>query len=652
MNKIKLISLSLLLGMVAAGCEDTLSENVNPDVAHTNEAKHALPVVVFYSQQIVYDHAQYNVFLSQALTTMGKSQTGSLPYQSGWQFLTVNRHPQWRRHYYDIGQNINVMVEEAQKAGFENYILIARAIKLMSTQLTTDAFGDIPRVEAYLSNAPKYDTQASVYKWMLEEADDLVADMDAYIRNENGIADDDEPISFETDRIYGGDINGWKGLVYAIKARLLLRNIPNIDASPARCQEIFDVAQKAIDTWRTPLKNGALLYGAWFGNEPRYKFDGGDNTQNAVWGPANPIINAWESRENGLKNAVPSKFMMQDLMGICSPGAENDGKQGFWGSEDDRKQKIAGTGYGNDPRLMLLFRPQSGPFSASNTGTSRVLMRYLRNNIGVPATDYKQGHYPELYCGAYAGGNDAYNPLFTMEELFFIQAEALYWMGDRPAACDKATEATRQNIERHLERFLADNNGCYPGAECKASESSAEADKERFEKLVIAFFEPNKTTEFAGEKIAPSPCTERGNKHWFFNRSEYTLSDLMQQKYLSLYLQPEQWTDMRRYHYSSDLNEIKISGEKVQNTNVMSETIYPTLQRPFNLYAAYWVDGLTSTKEKESTWITRYNYDPECEEKYNRPELERLGAYKNHLWLREPMIWSKQPGQQTSLTEE
>ena len=137
--------------------------------------------------------------------------------------------------------------------------------------------------------------------------------------------------------------------------------------------------------------------------------------------------------------------------------------------------------------------------------------------------------------------------------------------------------------------------------------------------------------------------TDRGNKHWFFNPSEFSLSDLMQQKYIALYLQAEQWTDMRRYHYSNNRNKYGIGDNQ--------EIIYPTLRRPYNLYAAYWIDGLTEA-QKENTWIQRINYDPETEEKYNRSELERLGAYKNYKWLQEPMIWAKKYGEVTSLTGE
>ena len=117
----------------------------------------------------------------------------------------------------------------------------------------------------------------------------------------------------------------------------------------------------------------------------------------------------------------------------------------------------------------------------------------------------------------------------------------------------------------------------------------------------------------------------------------------MIQKYIAMYLLPEQWTDMRRYHYSNNRNAIGIGDAQ--------EIIYPTLRRPYNLYAAHWIDGLT-VAEQERTWIQRMNYDPETEEKYNLGELERLGASKNPQWLRKPMIWAEDYGVVKSLTED
>jgi hypothetical protein len=101
----------------------------------------------------------------------------------------------------------------------------------------------------------------------------------------------------------------------------------------------------------------------------------------------------------------------------------------------------------------------------------------------------------------------------------------------------------------------------------------------------------------------------------------------MRQKYVAMYLQPEQWNDMRRYQYSNSKN-----GKMYDGT-----VIYPNLKRPFNLYEPYWV---TPQAVAEEHWIQRLNYDPETEEKYNRSELERLGAYRNSDWLKKPMIWA------------
>ena len=641
MNKFKTISLSLLLGLSFASCEDVLDDNVNADRAHDNTVDQAMPVIVFYASQTVYDHAEYNVYLSQCLTTTGKSQTGSFPYKQGWEFLNVNRHPQWRRHFYDLAKNARSVCD---LTGTKNTDLIARAIMLMSTQLTTDTFGEMPMLpenymestgkngDAHAATTPHYEDQVDIYNWMFREADALI---EAF---ENHDPSNDVAIDQKMDRIYGGDLNKWKGLVYAMKARLLLRNIPNVDMS--KCQEIIDVAQKAIDTWRS----GDLLYGAWFGNEPRYNYDGGATESNAPWSSAQPKINSWESRDNRLAaDVVPSKFFMESCLGISFPGQEK--KQGTW----DRSN-----GFGNDPRIMLLMKPAVGPISASTTNTAN-MYRYLENNIGSGAT-FKRTHYPDLYCGAYAGDVDAYNPLFTMEELYFMQAEAYYWLGNKAKACELAKEATQWNIQRHLDFYLWKSGGIYPtdfnSTTTVDDEYKANMWKARFESYVGAFLNNEKTVveyisgvdaKTGAEKISKATakaCEEFGNERWFFNAADYTLSDLMMQKYIAMYMQPEQWNDMRRYHYSNNRNGYGVGGN--------NEIVYPSLRRPYNLYSAYWVDGLTDA-QKENTWIQRLNYDPQTEDIYNKDEVVRVGAYKDFKWLQKPMIWAQDAGVRTSL---
>ena len=622
------------MGFLSVSCTDVLEDNVNPDRAHVIDAKVGLPVLVYYAQQVVYDHAEYYAYFSQMLTTGGKSSVGAYSYKCEWEMLTMNRHPMWRRHFYDIGKNGNILIDNSRAINSPNYELIARTIKLMSTQLTTDAFGDMPRSQAYQSNAPKYDTQASIYKWMLEEADELIK---MYEDPAIAKSPDNQEITFAEDRVYGGDLERWKGLVYAVKARILLRNIPNIDRSAATCNKIIEAADAAINQWR----KGELLHGEWFGNEPRYKWDGGTVTQNAVWSVAQPVINSWESRGNLLSSAIPSKFFMVDLLGLGAPDEPN--KCGLYAAEGQHE------GFANDPRCALLMIARTGPQSATNPN-AQIKMRYLENNIGMGST-YKVVNYPDLYMGAYAGDVTCYNPIFTMEELYFIKAEAEYWLGNKVKACELAKEATAHNIQRHLDFFLEkypnpnyneETDNKYPGNSVTGGKPGFKQ-AEYWNAQVNAFLNNEEYYKGTSSKPSVHRVTDRGNKHWFFNPSEFTLSDLMQQKYIAMYLQPEQWTDMRRYHYSNNRNNYGIGDQ--------NEIIYPTLRRPYNLYAAYWIDGLTEA-EKENTWIQRLNYDPETEEKYNRAELQRLGAYKNYKWLQEPMIWAHAYGEVTSLTGE
>ncbi len=636
MNKLKYIALSLLLGIAGTSCEDILDDNVNPDAAPGVSAELGLPVVVYYAAQTNYDHAEYNVYLSQCLTTTSKSSTSAYAYKGGWQFLTMNRHPQWRRHFYDIGANVNELLKNAEALNSPNYAFIARAIRLMSMQLTTDAFGDMPRSNAYLSNSPTYDTQASIYAWMLQEADDLINGYN------NGAFDSEsnQEITQAIDRIYAGNLEKWCGLVYAIKARILLRNIPNIDTSASTLNSIIAAADKAIEIWQKDP-----MYGTFFGSEPRYNFPGGTEQQNSPWSDAQPKINGWESRENLLTDALPSKFFMENCLGVFNA---NLGTAGSF---------VNGRGYADDPRASLLFEPREGPTSSTDSNPVYKL-RWLENNIG-SGTSYIQANYPNMYAGAYANSTTAYVPLFTMEELYFIKAEANYWLGQKVEACNLAKEATRYNIQRHLEAFQQKYpDVMYPGQMGSngwqridprelnpTTIASYEKSQVRWENIVNAFLD--NVDQPAGDPIMPvyavTNASTPGNHHWFFNPAEFSLSDLMIQKYIAMYMQPEQWTDLRRYHYSNERN-----GYGIGDNN---EIIYPGLRRPYNLYAPYWIDGLSDV-EKENTWVQRLNYDPETEEKYNRAELERLGAYRNYLWLREPMIWSKAKGEQPSLTED
>lgn len=556
MNKYKVIILSLLISFMGASCEDWLYDNVNEDAAHEVLPQQVLPVVLFYSAQLQFDHAEYGAYLTQTLTTGGRNQTSSFAYKSGWgDFLTMNRHPQWRRHFYDIGVNAKEIIDEAHEAQAWNLELIGRTLRLMSTQMTTDLFGDMPRSEAYESNSPHYDTQESIYEWMNQEIEELIGMYEDPTYTE---AATNIPIDQSIDRIFAGDLNKWKHYTYALKARLLLRKLPNWENNAATCQAIITAVNRALEGWEDVL----------------YRFDGGNGAQNSPWGEAFGSTEqgglGWEGRGNMLNSAVPTKYFMGNILGVFE-------------SHNNLK------GWAEDPRILAFMSARPGPSGTSDSGTE---MRYLDTNIGMDVS-YKVDNYPTLFpevdgkkVSVYTQ-NTGYVPLFLEEELLLIKAEATYWSGDKPTA----RSLTMQAAEINFDRFN------------------------------LSSIYGSSYTRYRNNYLG----NETGTGNYvttYFPADGFNIGHIMRQKYVCLYLQPEQWTDMRRYNYSCEEN-----GIQYDNTYV-----YPGLKRPNNIYEAHWGDD-------PKAWINRINYDPETEEKYNKAELERLGAYKNYQWLRKPMIW-------------
>ena len=556
MNKYKVIILSLLISFMGASCEDWLYDNVNEDAAHEVLPQQVLPVVLFYSAQLQFDHAEYGAYLTQTLTTGGRNQTSSFAYKSGWgDFLTMNRHPQWRRHFYDIGVNAKEIIDEAHEAQAWNLELIGRTLRLMSTQMTTDLFGDMPRSEAYESNSPHYDTQESIYEWMNQEIEELIGMYEDPTYTE---AATNIPIDQSIDRIFAGDLNKWKHYTYALKARLLLRKLPNWENNAATCQAIITAVNRALEGWEDVL----------------YRFDGGNGAQNSPWGEAFGSTEqgglGWEGRGNMLNSAVPTKYFMENILGVFE-------------SHNNLK------GWAEDPRILAFMSARPGPSGTSDSGTE---MRYLDTNIGMDVS-YKVDNYPTLFpevdgkkVSVYTQ-NTGYVPLFLEEELLLIKAEATYWSGDKPTA----RSLTMQAAEINFDRFN------------------------------LSSIYGSSYTRYRNNYLG----NETGTGNYvttYFPADGFNIGHIMRQKYVCLYLQPEQWTDMRRYNYSCEEN-----GIQYDNTYV-----YPGLKRPNNSYEAHWGDD-------PKAWINRINYDPETEEKYNKAELERLGAYKNYQWLRKPMIW-------------
>ena len=607
----KLFIISALLGaMFFTSCEDFLDVNYTKDSPITTSVDQVLPVATFYAAQICYDHAEYGVYMCQALTTGGKSATGSYPYSQGWEFLGVNRHPMWRRHFYDLGANIQKMNELAEKSGQYNAILIGRTVMLMSTMMTTDAFGDMPRSQVYQSASPKYDTQAEVYEWMFQEVDELLKlyKDPAWVKAKTNLL-----INDKMDRIYGGDMAKWEAFCKALKARLWLRKLPNWENNPAVCQEIIRLVDDALANWE----------------EPQYHYPGGVTESNCPWGPYAPKINSWESRDNRLASSIPTKFFLKGILGAID---------GTWGMK---------RGYAIDLRATQIMEQ---PTAEKNNA-----LGYLESNIGM-SIDKTTANYPDLYAASKLSNpytqNTGYIALITTEELKFIKAEAQYWAGDNAGAYNTTVEATKDNMVRYN----------LPVVQLDWALELLNSNPKADSILVAQGISKNQVLQYKRFLEVKLPGADK-----------FTIADLMQQKYVAMYLQPEQWTDMRRYNYSSSTNGISYSRpgqaaiyvydvanipngatkEEIDNETVEFFDQPYSLRRPYNLYAPYWIDDPdnfgVNAELSPNAWVARLNADTETETKYNKKELDRMGYYTtnasgekilDYRILKKRMIWA------------
>ena len=546
-------------------------------VTVTPSVKNNLPTLISFAPLACYATAEIGVYMSQALTTGNKSTFGSYPYSQGWEFLGYS-HPYWYWYKNEMAPMAAQLTQEAEAKSYKNVELIVRTITLMSTMLTTDIYGDMPRADMGKTITPKYETQQEVYEWMFQEVDELLKlyQDPQWVNNSSNIT-----LNYSTDRIYGGDMKKWEAFCKGLKARLWLRKLPNWDNTPANCQTIIRLVNDVVNDVN------------W--SEPLYYYYTGSIEEMCPWGPYAPSVGGL--RANRLLSSIPTTFFLHGILG----------------SIDGQYQLTRG--YALDPRAEKIMEPRS-----SYEG-----MLHLESNIGMGLNNVISD-YPNLlsYNNPYTN-NTSYIPLMTTEELMFIKAEAQYWAGEISAAYETTCEATKWNMQRYG---------------IKEGELSGN--------------ELNQYNRFFEIKL---------------NKYNFTIADLMQQKYVAMYLLPEQWTDMRRYNYSSSTNgiayaypgSVPVYVYDVKNVHNGRNAIFSkdapnfcleySLHRPYNLYEVYWYTSDNygvNAKLSPNAWVTRVGH---LSNMFNKKELERFGYYYitnaagekvlDYNILKKRMIWAQ-----------
>lgn len=217
--------LALVL-LISNACTKNYEEmNTDPKIVTADIIDPGLLLTYVQSQAIVIGGSYGNSAdgsLSGMCTRGDGSPFGEADMPGMWNFsytVTLN----------NLSDIIHIIEKRENRDELVNKTAIARIMKAWSVSRLTDTYGDVPYSESCLPQeqaiySPKYDSQESIYRDLLKELKEAIAQMDP-----------SKPSFGSADLIYGGDVGKWEKLANSLRLRLALR-IRYADPDLARAQ--------------------------------------------------------------------------------------------------------------------------------------------------------------------------------------------------------------------------------------------------------------------------------------------------------------------------------------------------------------------------------------------------------------------------------
>lgn len=206
-----LISLLLLLAVLFINSCDLEEANINPNDPTEVPANVLLP----FNEESV----------ARLMGGTGQVMAGIfMQYYEG-----VDNHPRqvqlyvvnealyvdwdWNDYYDGPMINLKKMIEVAHQNNAFHYAGIGKVLMAICLGNVTSLWGDVPYSEALngsLIRSPKFDTQQSIYETIQALLDEGISDLNQTYSGQKPSMDD---------IIFNGDVNKWKQVAYALKAR-------------------------------------------------------------------------------------------------------------------------------------------------------------------------------------------------------------------------------------------------------------------------------------------------------------------------------------------------------------------------------------------------------------------------------------------------
>lgn len=628
MKKYSILSIAaaLAVGFGATSCDDYLDVNKNIDAPDYVEAYLYLPGIQ-QSFNNVYVDARYAAGLTN-MTNAAYYADHNYPKASD------TGGAMWRMTYWEQGMNLENLINQSIAAENWHMAGIGYVMKALSWDYCTKYHGEMPLKEAFKSGQVEfpYDYQEYIYMKIREWAKQGIK----YLEMEDNSSL--RPQIAGNDYIYGGDIEKWKKLGYAVIVRNLASLTRKNDFVEKYYTELIDAAGKSF----TSVADDATVSVAGGGADAQY------DDYNNYYGVYNGYLSSSYAQD---------QYAVDVFTGMVLKVSESDNAyiEVFEGAEDDEsviykyaleeKQIITDTLVNEpghwDPRVVAKLETADGAHVAN-----------FAEIDSIKAFKYHGGRYDETayfnsgntYFGATTARNgagrwiyrnDAPYILTTYAELLFNVAEAHFVAGKTAEALDAWKKAVAADMEFTAKYLVA-------GSVNVTNEKLASGKYEDVQFHVGDKITKAQFNTAAAEYLA-GPYVE--------GVTELTLSHIMMQKFVALYPwgANEVWVDMRKYHYDIAYEgEVPSFGDGWDMDNIFHKyesdptKVYKGFYTPYSQLS-------TSKVNEENEGSPCYRIRPRYNSEYvwNQPNLKKLkpisGMAENYHCS---MPWFAYPGKQ------
>ncbi len=328
--------------------------------------------------------------------TPGSTDAGTYFDKMGYRPNVDNGGDIWRMHYYNLGQNINRMIDWAAEENKWDYVGAGYAIQAWSWLTLTDYHGEVILKEAFNINQLtfKYDTQEEVYAHVRYLCRKAIEYFEKPVSNSDFTAGDQW--------FLGGDINKWKKFVYGVMARSFNHLTNKADYKP---DSVIYYCDKSLQT---------------VADDVTYKFAGGAvNNQNNWYGRFR--VNISPLRQ--------SKYITNLMKGVNTP---------FTGVDDPRRWYLLTTA--PDGITMEGYDPAKGENSLPQA-------KRPANFWGDPSIA------PTKDTARYIFRDNAEYPIMTSSEIQFMKSEAAFRKGDKATAREAYKNAISLNFDMLIAKY-------------------------------------------------------------------------------------------------------------------------------------------------------------------------------------------------------